>query len=123
MMSRVGPRLTVQQQFQHERRYPSSLDFIDPCQRSKKNHEFRGHELAISVDIGGRLMRAADLFVDQRLSLSAEPLLMENAVIEIKTPMGNLVNVERLAGMKPEQIDEHLFEVDDLMGVVEGRSD
>ncbi|MFH1709543.1 MAG: hypothetical protein ABH860_00545, partial [bacterium] len=69
--------------------------------------------IGVSKDIAG--IRASDIFTDRRLDLKV-PLLAEKDVqVSISTPRGHEVEIEKLGGMTPEQIDKLLSKVDEAL--------
>jgi formylglycine-generating enzyme required for sulfatase activity len=109
---RVVPRLNVAKQVQ--------LNQV----RAKEIHPLRRSGLAISImNTDGKKFRAADVFVDGRLSLQSDVLRLEEGIIvEIRTLAGHRVKIEKLDGMTPEEIDVNLARVDKLMEKVANRA-
>lgn len=108
---RSGPRLPVTDQV-----------IFKLKKRANGPHPWRGCPLAIEiVSEGERTVRAGDAFIHGKLRLRAPILTVKGASIEIRTPAGRQVAPEALEGLRPEEIDKHLEEVDRLATSVASR--
>jgi len=104
MVERMGQRLTVVQQMQ---RGESRSD----------------RPLAITItEPSGKIRRASDIFVDNKLDLKAPLLAVEGVRVAIHTPSGHPIRIKRLTGMTPIDIDHLADDIDRVMALSASRA-
>jgi formylglycine-generating enzyme required for sulfatase activity len=110
IIKRVGERLRVIDQ--------SKL--VTP--RKVVNCPFRKSPLTINITTkDGKQARAEDIFPKGKLDLRAHVLAEKGTTVEIFTPAGRQIQIEKLDGLKPCEIDVYLDKVDEIMKAVASR--